>query len=101
MLIFPDVSSPKITVNVTYMVGSRHAGYGETGMAHLLEHMLFKSTPMYPKLWQDMSNRGFISNGSTWRDRTIYFESFAASDEQPNAVIRAARLNQFIEKSPQ
>ncbi len=80
ILIFPDASSPKITVNVTYMVGSRHEGYGETGMAHLLEHMLFKSTPKYPKLWQDMSNRGFISNGTTWLDRTNYFESFAASD---------------------
>ncbi len=80
VLIFPDASSPKVTVNITYMVGSRHEGYGETGMAHLLEHMLFKSTPKYPKLWQDMSNRGFISNGTTWLDRTNYFESFAASD---------------------
>ena len=69
VLLFPDASSPKITVNITYLVGSRHEGYGETGMAHLLEHMLFKSTPKYPKLWQDMANRGFINNGTTWLDR--------------------------------
>jgi zinc protease len=80
VLLFPDASSPKMTVNITYLVGSRHEGYGETGMAHLLEHMLFKSTPKYPRLWQDMSNRGFINNGTTWLDRTNYYESFAANE---------------------
>lgn len=80
VLLFPDASSPKITVNITYLVGSRHEGYGETGMAHLLEHMLFKSTPKYPRLWQDMANRGFINNGTTWLDRTNYYESFTASE---------------------
>jgi len=39
VLFFPDKSKPTFTVNVTYLVGSRHEGYGETGMAHLLEHM--------------------------------------------------------------
>jgi zinc protease len=80
VLLFPDASSPKMTVNITYLVGSRHEGYGETGMAHLLEHMLFKSTPKYPRLWQDMSNRGFINNGTTWLDRTNYYESFTANE---------------------
>src|ERR1700691_3549788 len=41
VLLFPDASSPQVTVNMTYLVGSRHEGYGETGMAHLLEHMNF------------------------------------------------------------
>lgn len=81
VLLFPDASSPKVTVNITYLVGSRHEGYGETGMAHLLEHMLFKSTPTYPKLWQDMANRGFINNGTTWYDRTNYYEAFTANDD--------------------
>ena len=80
VLLFPDASNPKVTVNITYLVGSRHEGYGETGMAHLLEHMLFKSTPKYPRLWQDMANRGFINNGTTWLDRTNYYESFAANE---------------------
>src|SRR5262249_20185615 len=44
VLLFPDTSKPKVTVNMTYLVGSRHEGYGETGMAHLLEHMLFNET---------------------------------------------------------
>src|SRR6476660_6959389 len=44
VLLYPDADEPKITVNVTYLVGSRHEGYGETGMAHLLEHMNFIET---------------------------------------------------------
>ena len=44
VLLFPDNSKPKVTVNVVYKVGSRNEGYGETGMAHLLEHMVFKTS---------------------------------------------------------
>src|ERR1700689_2379708 len=44
VLLYPDGSSPKVTVEMTYMVGSRHEGYGETGMAPLLEHMDFHET---------------------------------------------------------
>src|SRR5690606_3435303 len=40
VLLFPDPTQSTLTVNITYLVGSRHEGYGETGMAHLLEHML-------------------------------------------------------------
>ncbi|TAG76174.1 MAG: insulinase family protein [Burkholderiales bacterium] len=81
VLLFPDASTPKTTVNITYLVGSRHEGYGETGMAHLLEHMLFKASGKYPNLWKEMNDRGFINNGTTWTDRTNYFETFNATDD--------------------
>src|ERR1019366_4320530 len=42
VVLFPDASSAKVTVNSTVLVGSRMEGYGEAGMAHLLAHMLFK-----------------------------------------------------------
>ncbi len=51
VLLFPDPSKPTVTVNVTYKVGSRHEGRGEAGMAHLLEHMVFKGTPTHPNIW--------------------------------------------------
>src|SRR5258708_8734361 len=50
ILLIPDRSIDTITVNVTYLVGSRHEGYGETGMAHLLEHLIFRGTPRFPNL---------------------------------------------------
>ncbi|MBI4519524.1 MAG: insulinase family protein, partial [Gemmatimonadetes bacterium] len=81
VLLFPDPSKPTITVNITYLVGSRHEGYGETGMAHLLEHLLFKGTPKHPQIFQELTERGANPNGTTWYDRTNYFETFPASDE--------------------
>src|SRR5262244_2733124 len=64
VLLFPDNSKPTVTVNVTYLVGSRHEGYGETGMAHLLEHMMFKGTKKYPKVLGQLEQRGAKLNGS-------------------------------------
>jgi zinc protease len=81
VLLVPDSSKPTTTVNVTYRVGSRQENYGETGMAHLLEHMVFKGTPTLKDPWPEFSKRGFRANGSTNVDRTNYFASFAANDE--------------------
>ena len=81
VLLIPDASKPTTTVNMTYRVGSRHENYGETGMAHLLEHMLFKGTPRHPQVWSEFNKRGFRANGSTWFDRTNYFASFSANDD--------------------
>jgi zinc protease len=81
VLLFPDPSKSTITVNITYLVGSRHEGYGESGMAHLLEHMVFKGTPRFPNIPQELTARGARPNGTTWYDRTNYFETFAATDD--------------------
>ena len=80
VLLFPDPSKPTVTVNATYLVGSRHEAYGETGMAHLLEHLVFKGTPCHRNIPQELSEHGANPNGSTWFDRTNYFETFAATD---------------------
>ncbi|MBL8510830.1 MAG: insulinase family protein, partial [Betaproteobacteria bacterium] len=101
VLLFPDPSKPTITVNVTYLVGSRHENYGETGMAHLLEHLVFKGTPKNPKIDQEFNKRGMRSNGSTTRDRTNYFELFQASEDNLKWAIQmeADRMvNSFIAK---
>jgi zinc protease len=83
VLLAPDDSKPVTTVNVTYEVGSRMEKYGETGMAHLLEHLMFKGTPKEPgkTIVEEFSKRGMRSNGSTYFDRTNYFETFASSDD--------------------
>ena len=80
-LLFPDQSKQQITVNITYLVGSRHEGYGETGMAHLLEHMVFKGSTDHPKIDEELSEHGAFANGTTWFDRTNYYETFPASTE--------------------
>jgi len=82
VLLYPDPSKPRMLVNVTYLVGSKHENYGETGMAHLLEHLVFKGTPKYLDVAAEFAKRGMRWNGTTWADRTNYFEVFEASDEQ-------------------
>jgi zinc protease len=87
-LLFPDPSRATVTVNITYLVGSHHENYGETGMAHLLEHLMYKGTPKYGNLFQALSSRGMDYNGTTSFDRTNYYETFPASDEDLRWAIR-------------
>jgi len=88
VLLFPDPARPTVTVNVTVLVGSRHEGYGEGGVAHLLEHMLFKGTPAHPKTDQLFTERGAKYNASTGEDRTNYFETLPASEENLEFAVR-------------
>ncbi len=80
LLLLPDSSNDTITVNATYLVGSRHEGYGESGMAHLLEHLMFRGSPHFPNLKADLLKRGARFNGSTSYDRTNYYETLSASE---------------------
>jgi len=101
LLLVPDASKPTTTVNLTVHVGSRHESYGETGMAHLLEHLVFKGTPTTRNAWAEFTRRGLRANGTTWLDRTNYFASFTANDESLNWYVgwlADAMVNSFIAK---
>ena len=81
VLLFPDASQPKVTVNITYLVGSRFEGYGETGMAHLLEHMNFIQTKTRTNIKKELTDHGAEMNATTSYDSTNYFETMSATDE--------------------
>jgi zinc protease len=101
VLLFPDPSTSAVTVNMTVKVGSRHEGYGETGMAHLLEHMLFKGTPRHREIPKALRDHGARFNGTTWLDRTNYFETMPASDANLEFAIalEADRLvNSYVKR---
>lgn len=101
LLLFPDPSKPTITVNVTYLVGSRHENYGETGMAHIIEHLVSYGSPKHPDAKQEQAARGARRNATTWYDRTNYYEIFPASaDNLAWALdLEADRMvNAFIQK---
>ena len=101
VLLFPDQTKETVTVNVTYRVGSKHENYGETGMAHLLEHLVFKGSPKHKDIPAELSSHGARPNGTTWTDRTNYFETFAATEENINWALdmEADRMvNSFIAK---
>jgi zinc protease len=99
VLLYPDASKPTATVNVTYKVGSRMENYGETGMAHLLEHLMFKGSKHFPEPDKEFSARGFRNNGTTYFDRTNYFSTFQASDDNLRWALAQqadAMTNSFI-----
>ena len=101
LLLFPDQSQSKVSVNMTVLVGSRHEGYGETGMAHLLEHLVFKGTPRHPNVPKALQEHGAQFNGSTNDDRTNYYETLAATDKNLEFAIglEADRLvNSFVRR---
>ncbi|GAA5180111.1 pitrilysin family protein [Niveibacterium umoris] len=103
VLLAPDESKPTTTVNITYLVGSRYEHYGETGMAHLLEHLMFKGSKGFPgnTIDAEFKRRGMQMNGTTWFDRTNYYETFSASDDNLDWALRmeADRMvNSFIAK---
>lgn len=81
VLLIPDATQNNVLVNIVYQVGSRHEGYGETGMAHLLEHMLFKGTKRIKDIKKAIADKGAQANGTTWYDRTNYYEILPAGDE--------------------
>jgi zinc protease len=101
VLLYPELSKPLITVNITYLVGSRQESYGETGMAHLLEHLMFKGTPTHRNIPDEISLHGAKVNGTTNVDRTNYYEILSASDanlEWALSLEADRMVNSFIAK---
>ncbi len=113
VLLFPDVSKPTITVNITYLVGSRHENYGETGMAHLLEHLVFKGTPKNPDLGSSSTSaapaptapRGSTAPTTTRSSRppttTSKWAIEMEADRMVNSFIRKSDLDTEIHRRPQ
>lgn len=71
--------APVSTFMITYRVGSRNEGAGETGATHFLEHMMFKGTKKFSKqsgttIFNVLQSRGAQVNATTWNDRTNYYE---------------------------
>src|SRR5215813_14760550 len=102
VLLLPDSGSSTITVNAVYLVGSRHEGYGESGMAHLLEHMLFIKSTSDRNIKKELEDHGARWNGTTWFDRTNYYETVNASEENLRWALglEAERMvNMRIEKA--
>src|SRR5262245_26658105 len=102
VLMLPDSGSNVITVNVVYLVGSRHEGYGESGMAHLLEHLNFIKSTHDRNIKKELEDHGARWNGSTYFDYTNYFETVNASEENLRWALglEAERMvNMRIEKA--
>jgi zinc protease len=102
VLLVPNDLQPRVYANLTIKAGSSVEGLGEGGMAHLLEHLLFKGTPTTKDPMKEFSERSFASNGTTNQDRTNYFASMNANTENLHWYIgwlADAMTNSFIAKA--
>src|SRR6266508_6562389 len=80
ILVLEDHRSPIATVQTWYRVGSRNEIPGATGLAHFLEHMMFKGTPMHGKgqFARIVEENGGQDNAFTSQDVTSYYVNIAA-----------------------
>ncbi len=79
-LLAENPGDPVISFQIWYRVGSRNETWGQTGLSHLLEHMMFKGTSQYGPGAFDrvIQENGGILNAMTSRDFTVYFENISA-----------------------
>lgn len=87
LLLSPSHHAPIVSVSLWYRTGSRHDPPGQGGLAHLLEHMLYKGTHRHPRGEYDrlLHAQGAAHNASTWFERTNYY-ILISSDRYPLAL---------------
>lgn len=98
VLIVEEPKAPVVTVQVWYKVGSRNEQTGKTGLAHMLEHMMFKGTPTIgPKQFDLLVTRnGGVDNALTSMDSTSYAEDFAADRVELGLELEADRMAHLL-----
>ena len=98
IILVPFASAANARVELVVKTGSKLEGYGETGMAHLLEHMLFKSAGQRADLKSELTALGATWNGTTSAERTNFFETVAADPAKIDEAIRI-EADRFIRAS--
>ncbi len=81
VVLLPDTASPLVAVVVVYRVGAQDERPGETGFAHLFEHMMFQSSAHVRKneFFRYIESHGGVFNGNTTHERTVYYEVLPAT----------------------
>ncbi|MDI9334638.1 MAG: insulinase family protein [Cytophagales bacterium] len=101
VLLAPNNSQPRVYANLVIKAGSAVEGLGEGGMAHLLEHMLFKGTPAVRDPTKTFAERSLSFNGATTVDSTKYFAAMSPGTENLNwylGWLADASMNSYIAK---
>jgi predicted Zn-dependent peptidase len=94
VIIAEDHSAPVFALAVNYNVGSRDERKGRTGFAHLFEHMMFKGSENVGALEHPhlIFSNGGTMNGTTSKDRTLYFEMLPANQLDLGLFLEADRM---------
>jgi len=93
-----DHTAPIVAVNLWYHVGSANEREGRTGFAHLFEHMLFQGSEHVGsnEHFELIQRAGGTLNGSTWLDRTNYFETVPSNQLALALWLEADRMGYLL-----
>jgi zinc protease len=99
VILHRDEKVPVVAVNVWYHVGSRNEKPGKTGYAHLFEHLMFEGSAHIPagKHFELIQSVGGLLNGSTYFDRTNYFEVLPSHYLELGLWLESDRMGWFLE----
>lgn len=94
----PDGSAPLVAVNLWYHVGSKNERPGRTGFAHLFEHMLFSGSEHVGnnEHFRHVQSVGGVLNGTTFFDRTNYFETLPSNYLALGLWLESDRMGFFL-----
>jgi len=97
VIVQEDHTTPVVSVHVMYHVGSKHERPGRTGFAHLFEHLMFQGSQhvVNDGHFKYVQDAGGTLNGSTWFDRTNYFETLPSNDLELGLWLESDRMGFF------
>ncbi len=98
LLVHEDHKAPVVAVNVWYHVGSKDERLGRTGFAHLFEHLMFNGSENYKDDWFKVmeANGATKLNGTTWFDRTNYFQNVPTSALDMTLWMESDRMGHLL-----
>ncbi len=99
LVLSEDHLAPVVAVNVWYAVGSKHEERGKTGFAHLFEHIMFQGSRHVAKTEHQglVQGAGGTNNGTTWLDRTTYFETLPSHQLELAIWLEADRMATLLD----
>ena len=101
VILAPDHSTPQVTVDIWYHVGSKNEVPGHTGFAHMFEHVMFTGSLNVPYGLHDRLTEGVsgvANNGSTSNDRTNYYETVPPNYLESVLWIESDRMGFLLDK---
>ena len=98
LIVHEDHKAPVVAINVWYHVGSKDERPGRTGFAHLFEHLMFNGSENYKDDWFKVMEAAGASklNGSTWFDRTNYYQNVPKSAVDLTLWMESDRMGHLL-----
>lgn len=98
VLVHEDRKAPVVAVSIWYGVGSKHEPKGQTGFAHLFEHIMFNGSENAPGEYFEYTKRIGATdlNGTTWLDRTNYFQTVPTSAVESALFLESDRMGHLL-----